>query len=128
MRNGNRVATIICILIFSAIIVGVCNSNKYKKRIRLNHDIVCGEILSVKQNRSGGLIRYEFSYNNKVYKPTASCLSETKREFEMGRRKIFIAVLKGDAFHNVILETEKDFVKYNINYDDTAGIRCDNYL
>ena len=94
-------------------------------KIKKEHRIICGKIISVRKDRIGFFIKYEFSIDEKNQNiNSSSCLTETKNKFEGGIDNILVVFEKNNPDNNRLLENVHDFQDYRIKPKDTIGLTC----
>ncbi len=93
------------------------------KRIKNNHIVVCGTILSSSYSK-GNYITVEYFFNDKVFKKLSDCTVTTKNDFEQGRKRLLIALENNFPDNYKILENAIDLENFSISNIDTLGVLC----
>jgi hypothetical protein len=75
------------ILFLLIVVYGILNKQRVEHKMKLSHDVVCGEMTAIKRDKSAYLLFYQFYYQGKKYTNHVSCLNKTKIMFDMGLKK-----------------------------------------
>ena len=122
----DKKAEFLLLLIFLLASIFFFNGYRQDKKIKNNHTIVCGTIISNYYSK-GNYIKIEFLFENKKIETSASCSIATKNNFEHGINKILLAIEKKRPENNNILENPKDFTNFLITKEDTLGLLCNTF-
>jgi hypothetical protein len=119
--NGFSKIFFICILVIASIFL--YRGFTADAKIKSDHKVIVGIITNIKYSK-GWLIDYEYTLGFKKIKAAGSCTVKTMQNFKSGNDKILIVFQSTDPTNSELLETKRDFEKYNIVISDTTGISC----
>ena len=115
----------IALFVISLILYALVSGTITKEKIRKNHTIACGKILSIREGAKGKIfIEYEYKCNEKYRRISTECKNITSENYKNGLDYIFVAVEKNNCKLHILLEEESDFLQLDVKPEDTLGISC----
>jgi hypothetical protein len=115
----------IALVVISLILYALVSDSIIKEKIRKNHTITCGKILSIREGAKGKIfIEYEYKCNEKYRRISTECKNITSENYKNGINNVLIAVEKNNCRIHILLEEESDFLELDIKPVDTLGISC----
>jgi len=98
--------------------------NKTSISIKKTHKVVCGKIIKTLYGRSGSQILLQFSYQDKVNDANISNRDSIAENYNKGIKNILIVFNYNNVKQMDVLVNDEDFVRYNINSEDTMNLIC----
>jgi hypothetical protein len=134
MSNENDKKIQIAFAVFVVIIiVGFVREYYIQEKVKIKpHAVVCAKITETYWRRGNIFCKLKFLYQNKEYFFPNSLIGEidiskeTYNKFIKGNPYCLIVFPVDQPKALYLLETEEDYVKFNIVSKDTIGIKCDD--